>query len=44
LLANHLTLAGSHLSKFNSSGTPVSSTGYTGDGLSNSQTLAITPQ
>jgi len=35
---------GSHLSVFTSSGNPVSPTGYSGGGLSNGQTLAITPQ
>ncbi|MGA8938634.1 MAG: hypothetical protein WB439_05650 [Acidobacteriaceae bacterium] len=34
----------SPLSAFNSSGTPISTTGYTGGGLTNGQTLAITPQ
>jgi NHL repeat len=36
--------AGSQLSVFNSSGTPISTTGYGGGGLSNGQSLAITPQ
>jgi hypothetical protein len=35
---------GSRLSEFTSSGNPVSSLGYSGGGLSNGQTLAITPQ
>jgi hypothetical protein len=38
------TGTGSALSVFNSSGTPVSTTGYTGGGLSNGQSLVITPQ
>ena len=39
-----VTGTGSALSVFNISGTPVSTTGYTGGGLSNGQSLAITPQ
>ena len=35
---------GSNLSEFTSSGNPVSSTGYSGGGLSGGQALAITPQ
>ena len=34
----------SYLSEFTSAGSPVSSTGYNGGGLSNGQALAITPQ
>lgn len=36
--------SGGQLSVFNSSGTPLSPSGYTGGGLSNGQTLAITPK
>jgi hypothetical protein len=39
-----VTGTGSALSVFSSSGTPLSTTGYTGGGLSNGQSLAITPQ
>lgn len=35
---------GSNLSAFTSAGTPLSATGYTGGGLTNAQTLAITPR
>ncbi len=38
------TGTGNTLSVFNSSGAPISTTGYTGGGLTNGQSLAITPQ